>query len=166
MILMYQVVTRLTLEARTQYALQMDNKALYSTLTLAGVTPFLACALLPFIGITELPSVGPLNELANSYAMAIVCFLTGIHWATYLYRQHEVALNLMAMSNIVFLFAWFAYVLSATAVSLGAQLVALVVLLLIDGKLKADGLISAHYFRTRSIATALAVGSLLLMLVR
>ena len=143
----------------------MNDKALYSILAFAGVTPFLAGALLPLAGIVSLPVLGPLDVLVSSYGLAIVSFLTGIHWATYLYRQDEVPFNLMISSNVVFLAAWFAFVLASTGGALTAQLVALIVLLLIDRGLQARGLISADYFRTRAIATILAAAAILLILV-
>jgi hypothetical protein len=142
----------------------MNNKMLYSILAFAGVIPFVACALLPLAGIASLPLFGALDELAGSYGLAIVSFLTGIHWATYLYRQDEVPFNLMISSNVVFLVAWFAFVLGDTSAALFAQLVALIVLLLIDHQLKARALITRDYFRTRSIATVLAAGSILIIL--
>ena len=99
-------------------------------------------------------------DLANGYALAIVCFLSGIHWATYLYKQHDVPMNLLVVSNIVFLVAWIAFVLATTTVSLTVQLVALLALLAIDRGLLSYELLTTHYFRTRTIATAIATVSL------
>jgi hypothetical protein len=143
----------------------MDTKLLYSTLTYAGVTPFLACALLPLIGISSLPPFGPLDQLVNSYGLAIVCFLAGIHWANYLNNQDVLPFNLMISSNVVFLVAWFAYVLGELSWSLVIQIVALFILLLIDWRLKSAAVITAHYFRARFIATALASAALALVII-
>jgi hypothetical protein len=138
----------------------MNTKSLYSALAFAGVTPFLACALLPLLGIDALPRIGRLDEVANSYGLAIVCFLSGIHWAQHLDSKVQVPLNLMVTSNAVFLFAWFAFLLGATKWSLAMQIVALVAILAVDWRLTRAGVIEADYFRVRSIATALASAAL------
>lgn len=144
----------------------MDNKTLYSMLAFAGVVPFLACALLPLTGVVSLPLFGPLDEVIAGYGLAIIAFLTGIHWATFLYRQDDVPFNLMVTSNVVFLAVWFAYAIGTLSVALMVQLVAFVVILIIDGRLSATGLITGHYLRIRSVATALAAVSLAIVLVR
>ena len=140
-----------------------NDKPLYTILALAGVLPFVACALLPLFGVTSVEPFGPLDQLANSYGLAIVCFLAGIHWSTYLLRQDQLPFNLMIGSNVVFLATWFMFVLADTAWSLLTQFAALIVLLLIDWRLKNTAIISASYFRTRSIATAIASVALVLI---
>ena len=142
----------------------MNDKILYSTLTYAGVMPFLACALLPLIGIASLPPFGPLDQLVNSYGLAIVCFLAGIHWANYLHSKDDLPFNLMISSNVVFLLTWFGFVLGSLPVSLVIQIGALATLLYIDWRLKSASVITAHYFRTRFTATALATVALILVI--
>ena len=142
----------------------MNDKLLYSSLTYAGVTPFLACALLPFVGIASIPPFGPLDQLVNSYGLAIVCFLAGIHWANYLHSKDDLPFNLMISSNAVFLLAWFGFVLCSLSVSLVIQIAALAILLYIDWRLKSASVITAHYFRARFTATVLATVSLILII--
>jgi hypothetical protein len=103
--------------------------------------------------------------VASSYGLAIICFLAGAHWATYLLRRDDIRTNLFISSNVVFLFVWIAFVVTKIAWVLSAQLVAFIVLLLIDYRLLQTGVLSADYFRVRSIATALAVISLSVILV-
>ena len=131
---------------------------------MAGATPFVACALLPLAGIESIAAFGALDRVAATYGLAIVSFLTGIHWATQLYEPQESRFNLLLVSNAVFLFAWFAFVLGNLDIALGAQLVALLALLGIDRWLYAMGLISRHYLSVRTAATSLAAVSLLIML--
>lgn len=138
----------------------MNTKSLYSGLAFAGVIPFLACALLPLVGVDALPRLGGLDEVANSYSLAIICFLSGIHWAQHLHSNDTMPFNLMASSNVIFLFAWFAFVLASTNWSLALQIVALVAILLVDRQLVRAGVIDAEYLRVRLIATTLAVASL------
>lgn len=143
----------------------MEDRPIYSSLTLAGVTPFLACALLPVLGIEAIEPFGRLHELAGDYGMAILCFLTGIHWATQLYARDKVPFNLFVGSNVVFLAVWIAYVASSLTWALATQLVAFPLLLAVDFRLQQTGLISRHYLGIRFVATALACFSLLFILI-
>lgn len=144
----------------------MNDSQTYSILAMAGVTPFVACALLPLMGIVAIEPFGPLDQLAAVYGLAIVSFLTGIHWATQIYKPEDSPFNLLLISNAVFLFAWFAYVLGSLEIALGAQLIALLVLLGVDRKLYSIALISRHYLGVRSVVTSLAVLSLLIIIIR
>ena len=143
----------------------MEQRQIYSTLMLMGVAPFLACALLPIIDVEEIAGLGRLDQLASSYGMAILCFLTGVHWATQLYEKEAAPFNLFIGSNVIFLAVWIAYVFADLSWALATQLVAFPLLLAIDSRLLRGGLISAHYLLIRGIATALACFSLLLILV-
>lgn len=143
----------------------MDNRQIYSALTLAGVLPFLACALLPVAGVDSIEPFGPLDRLASNYSMAILCFLTGVHWATQLYARERAPFNLFIGSNVVFLAVWIAYVASSLEWALATQLVAFALLLAVDFQLQQGGLVSRHYLGMRFIATALACFSLLFILV-
>ena len=79
----------------------MDDRPIYSALILAGATPFLACALLPVAGIESFGRLGPLHELAADYGLAILSFLTGIHWATQLYQRAPLPINLFIGSTVL-----------------------------------------------------------------
>ena len=142
----------------------MDTRHLYSLLAYAGVTPFVACALLPLVGIVAIPPFGPLDQLVNSYGLAIVCFLSGIHWANYLANKDELPFNLMVSSNAIFLLAWFGFVVGELSTSLAIQIASLAILLFIDWRLKSDAVLTAHYFRVRFTATSLAIASLIVVL--
>ena len=132
---------------------------------MAGVTPFIACALLPLIGVGALDPVGPLDRLAALYGLAIVSFLTGIHWATQIYGLQKSSFNLLLASNVVFLFTWSTFVLGSLDIALAAQILALLVLLGIDRWLHGSGLVSKHYLNVRFVATSLASMSLLIIIV-
>jgi hypothetical protein len=139
----------------------MNDKRIYSILAMAGVTPFVACAVLPLAGVDSIAPLGPLAQVAASYGLAIVSFLTGIHWATQLYDRQQTGFNLLIASNVIFVGVWLAYVIGSLEVALTTQLVALLVLLGIDRWLWSYGVITAHYYRTRSAATTLAALSLI-----
>lgn len=143
----------------------MKTPGLYTSLAFAGATPFLAGALLPLFGIDAIAPLGRLDALVSSYGLAIICFLAGVHWATHLLRGADIRVNLLVSSNVVFLVVWIAFIIADIAWVLGTQIAAFIVLLLIDYRLLGIGVISADYFRVRSIATTLAVLSLSLILV-
>lgn len=138
----------------------MNDKRIYSTLTMAGVTPFVACAILPLAGFDSIGLLGPLADVAAGYGLAIVSFLAGIHWATQLYDRQQTGFNLLIASNVVFVAVWLAYALGTIEFALGTQIFALLVLLGVDRWLLNNGVITSHYYRTRSAATILAVFSL------
>jgi hypothetical protein len=138
----------------------MSDKRIYSILAMAGVTPFVACAILPLAGVDSVEPFGPLGQVAASYGLAIVSFLTGIHWATQIYERQQTGFNLLIASNVVFVGVWLAFVVGSLEVALAAQLLALLALLGIDRWLLSYGVISTHYYRIRSAATTLAALSL------
>lgn len=143
----------------------MDQRFLYSLLAFAGAAPFFLCAVLPLLGFDAIGPFGRLDRVASSYGLGIITFLAGTHWATHLYQASNTPLNLFATSNVIFLVVWFAFVLAGLEVVLAIQVAAFLVLLFIDYRLLQAEVISSHYFRTRTIATAVAVVSLLIILV-
>ncbi len=144
----------------------MTDRKIYSILTMAGVTPFVACALLPLFGVDSIVPFGPLGEVAAGYGLAIISFLAGIHWATQLYGLQNTPFNLLLASNVVFVAVWLVYAVGSLGMALVVQAVALVTLLGLDRWLLGSGIITQHYYRVRGAATVLAVASLLLIYVK
>lgn len=138
----------------------MEKKRLYSTLTYAGALPFVACAMMPYVGLPELANIGTFDYIARVYALAIVCFLAGAHWGTFLYRRDESPDNLFITSNTIFLAAFFAFLLDAPVLTLFILVLAFLCLLFVDYRLLRAGLLTSYYFRMRANATAIAVASL------
>jgi hypothetical protein len=99
-----------------------------------------------------------------SYGLAIVCFLAGAHWGTCLSGRSTGSLNLFVISNVIFLAVWFAYVGASIKLAIGIQIVAFLTLLFIDLRLSTSDVISATYFRVRTMATMIAVASLLIVI--
>ena len=141
----------------------MNDRKIYSMLTMAGVTPFVACAVLPLFGIEFIGPIGPLGEVAAGYGLAIISFLAGIHWATQLYELQKTPFNLLLASNVVFVAVWLVFVLGSLEAALIVQALALVTLLGLDRWLLGSGVITQHYYRVRGAATVLATASLLLI---
>ena len=138
----------------------MQNTKLYTLLALSGTIPFIAAALLPMLGYDSLPHLGPLVQLVASYGLAIVCFLAGAHWGIYLSGRSDPSLSLFVFSNAIFLAVWFAYVGSDVKMAIGMQILAFLILLFIDLRLRSGGVISATYFRVRTVATLIVIISL------
>lgn len=136
----------------------------YTALALAGTIPFIACALLPLLGYDSIRYLGSLDKVVASYGLAIICFLAGAHWGTYLSGRSADSLNLFITSNVIFLAVWFAYVGADMKWAIGTQVLAFLTLLFIDLRLKRSDVISNAYFRVRSVATLIATISLLVVL--
>ncbi len=141
----------------------MDSMRLYSLLTLTGATPFVACALLPMLGLAALEPLGRLDAIASSYGLAIASFVSGSHWGVFLRDAEYSPLNLFVTSNVALLAAWIAYIAAALHWQLVAQIIAFVFLWAVDQRLCQSGLITPHYFRVRTIATGIVCASLILI---
>ncbi len=138
----------------------MESRKLYPLLTYAGVLPFVGCALMPFLGLQQLWNLGSYDYIAAAYGLAIVCFLCGAHWGTYLYHRDRGPDNLFITSNVIVVACWFAFLMAAKAITLFVLILAFLCLLVIDYRLLKAGLLTDYYFRMRSIATAIAVVAL------
>ena len=138
----------------------MESRKLYPLLTYAGALPFVACALMPLFGIESLWNLGSYVHIAAAYGLAIVCFLCGAHWGTYLYNRAAAPDNLFVTSNVIVVACWFAFLMAAQAIALFVLILAFLCLLFLDYRLLRAGLITTFYFRMRTIATVIAVVSL------
>ena len=138
----------------------MQSRKLYPLLTYAGVLPFVGSAAMPFMGLQELWNLGTYDHIAASYGLAIVCFLCGAHWGTYLYHRSTAVDNLFITSNVIVVACWFAFLMAAKAITLFVLILALMCLLFIDYRLLKVGLLTDFYFRMRTNATVIAVVSL------
>ena len=142
----------------------MESRKLYPVLTYAGLLPFIGCALMPFVGVTELWNLGSFDYIAAAYGLAIVCFLCGAHWGTYLYKQAAARDNLFITSNVIVVACWFAFLVAAPAVTLVVLILAFLCLLFIDFRLLKAGLLTDFYFRMRATATGVAVVALVIII--
>jgi hypothetical protein len=142
----------------------MESRKLYPVLTYAGALPFIACALMPLFGMETLWNLGGYVHIAAAYGLAIVCFLCGAHWGTYLYNRPAAPDNLFVTSNVIVVACWFAFLMAAQAITLFVLILAFLCLLFIDYRLLRAGLLTEYYFRMRTIATVIAVVSLALII--
>ena len=141
----------------------MHIRRTYTSLTLAGTLPFVAGAALAFANIQDLPVLGATEALVISYGLAIVCFLTGTHWGMQIVAETRAPGYLLILSNLLFLVAWIGYLLLPAA---GAALVlagTFGILLLVDHRLLDYAVIERPYFQMRTLATIVAIVSLLVI---
>ena len=131
-------------------------------LAYAGTLPFVFCAGAPWFGLPVLPGMGPCTEIAAAYGVAIVSFMAGVHWGTYLYQSARIPLNLFITSNAITISVWLAYIVTPVAIALAVLLGAFLVLLSIDTRLAQLRLLSDDYMRMRRNVTAIVVFTLVL----
>ena len=140
----------------------MVDSNIYKTLTYAGGLPFVACALLPFAGITDLGPFGTWERVLVTYGLAIASFLAGTHWAFELARPGSHAVSLFVVSNVVVLAVWLAALVAAPVIALAVQCVAFIVLLRVDTAVAATGGTPSDYLVLRQRITAVVLVALLI----
>ncbi len=141
----------------------IDSKH-YALLAYAGAMPFIACAVLPWLGVPVIAAIGSCAYIAATYGVAIVSFMAGIHWGTYLYQADSLPVNLLLTSNAITVAVWLAFILSPVAVSLGVVAAAFLLLLAVDFRLARAGLLTRDYLRTRRNVTVIVIVMLMLTL--
>lgn len=140
----------------------MPDTTVYKTLTYAGGLPFVACALLPYAGITELGPLGAWHDVLVMYGLAIASFLAGTHWAFELARPGRHPISLFVMSNVIVLAVWLAALAAPAAIALAVQSIAFVVLLRVDKAVAADGGTPQGYFTMRQRITYIVLAALII----
>lgn len=139
----------------------IDSKQ-YAVLAYAGTLPFIACAILPWIGMPVVAGIGSCAYIAAAYGVAIVSFMAGIHWGTFLYQADSLPVNLLLTSNAITVAVWLAFILTPVAVSIAVIAAALVLLLAVDFRLARVGLLTPDYLRTRRNVTLIVLAMLML----
>ncbi len=144
----------------------MDDNRIETALTYAGAIPFVLCAILPFAGIESLGRIGSVDYVARVYGLAILSFVAGTHWGTYLFNRLRSPANLFVTSNVVVVAAWSAFLLTGPALTLFVLVLSFLYLLLIDFNLYRAGLSTAPYFSMRLNATLIVCISLTLNVIQ
>lgn len=140
----------------------MEKSQQYKLLTYAGTLPFIACALMSYANIAELPMIGSFASAAAAYSLVIVSFMAGTHWGSYLVTQFESPVNLFLSSNVIAVIVWLVFLFGSTPVLLLVSIAAFIALLLIDYRLNEAKIITHDYLHVRRNATAVVVISLFL----
>ena len=131
----------------------MKASRVYRILTYAGALPFVACAVLPFAGITELGPFGDWSRVIVTYGLAITSFIAGTHWAFELARPGTYAISLFVISNVVVLAVWVAALVAPVEIALGVQLIAFLVMIRVDKAVAQSGGTPEGYLATRQRIT-------------
>ena len=113
----------------------MTTENQYKILAYLGAIPFIACAIIIWMGLMGLPFLGKTLSISTTYGLAIVSFLCGIHWGTYIYNKSKVPFNLFVTSNIITLVGWFTFVLGSPQFMIIVLVLSFLSLLFIDYKL-------------------------------
>lgn len=133
--------------------LNVSSSRLAQFLTYAGTLPLwgaLLHSLMPFLPIKA-------ALVANTYGAVIVSFLSGLHWAVYLWHAEKLSRNLFITSNITALLAWLAVLLPDPFYSLGLLIWCFLYLLVLDWRIAAAGIYPAWFYTLRRNATAIVV---------
>jgi hypothetical protein len=129
-------------------------------LVYAGSLPFLACALLSWMGpIVGMPEVDPV-AVAIGYGAVIASFIAGIHWAVHLFAGARGGDNLLIASNVVALIAWGALLIGG-AWGLALLIACFAALFALDRRLHSRGIWPLWFFRLRRNITAIVTTALL-----
>ncbi|MEM7619030.1 MAG: DUF3429 domain-containing protein [Pseudomonadota bacterium] len=144
----------------------MKNKALYAFLTYAGALPFVICMFFISFGISQVFYLPRFDHIVSSYALVILSFLAGVHWGIYLYKEQDIPINLFVLSNVVTLFAWFAFLFTTLFWQLVIFSLSFALLLRVDYSLFRQSLITLDYFQTRCNVTSIVILSLCTILLK
>lgn len=141
----------------------MENTRLFTALSLAGAAPFIGAALLALVGVPAIAPFGAIGDITGSYALVIISFLAGTHWALQLLQPAATPFNLFFSSNVAVVLVWIAYLVLSIAWLLVVQALTLALLLAVDHRVRRAGGLSDGYFRARTLATVVATLSLLVV---
>ena len=122
-----------------------------------GAIPFIACAVLPLAGVTELPYLGATATIAAAYGLTIASFMAGVHWGTALNTTAGLPVNLYITSNVVAVAAWLSFLLVSLSLTLVVLSILFAYLLHIDYRLRCAGLIDQAYWNTRLSITGTVI---------
>lgn len=127
-------------------------------LAFAGALPFMAA-----IGLVALDwQADRAIPVALTYGAVIIAFLSGIHWAVFLFRPAECPQNLFVISNVTALIGWFAIALPGGLCFL-VQSACFLYLLMIDRNLLRADLLPDWFWKLRCRITSVVAVSLLVL---
>jgi hypothetical protein len=134
---------------------------LVHALVYAGAIPFIGLALLAHV-----PAVAELDPvvLFQSYALVIVSFLCGAHWGLGLAARGKAPLNLFLTSNALVVLLWLVHALLPAGAFMLLFCSELLVLLLIDRRLRSAGLLDPWYYVLRVRISAIVAGAVVVIL--
>ena len=131
--------------------MQTRNIKLAQGLTYAGTLPLIGLAAAAHL--VQNPEAVLL--MATAYAAIIAAFISGIHWAIYMFHDEKCPRNLLLTSNMVALLAWASLLLPGPAILV--QTLCFLYLLVLDFKLRDAWILPQWFFALRRNATVVVV---------
>jgi len=131
-------------------------------LTYGGTIPLIACGVFIAVPLSGIDS----TLLAKTYSAVIISFLSGIHWACYLFFAERCPRNLLLTSNAVALLAWQSLLVHHHPWEFLQQILCFVYLLMLDYRLREAGILPPWFYTLRRNATVIVVVSLSILMVQ
>lgn len=144
--------------------MQEMNIQLIRQLSYAGLVPFLAGAFLLGWYFEGPVSVLWVETALMSYTLAIIAFLSGVHWAVALFFPEKAPVNLFVLSNALVVAAWLCFLIGCAGLFYVLAILIFAILLWVDQRLFRSSVISRVYFRLRRQVTLIAVACLVISL--
>jgi hypothetical protein len=140
------------------FTMKVAHSRLAYGLAFAGALPFMAA-----IGLVAFNwQADRAITFALTYGAVIIAFLSGIHWAVFLFRPVECPQNLFVISNVTALIGWFAIALPSWLCFL-VQSACFLYLLMIDRSLVRADLLPDWFWKLRCRITSVVAVSLIVL---
>lgn len=133
--------------------MKQSQITLAKILTYSGTLPLIASAFLLLFPFPELNSI----LIAKTYSATIISFLSGIHWAVYLFFSEKSPRNLLITSNAVTLLAWASLLVKQEFITLLLQSLCFLYLLALDLRLRDADILPQWFYDLRVNATVIVV---------
>lgn len=132
-------------------------------LTFAGAIPFVACALLLVIGISDIPILGATADVLSAYGLVIASFMAGSQWGNHLSLADDDkwAIRLPLVSNVIAIVLWLGFLVFPVVGFIWLLIVGFASMWMIDYGLNRARIITPDYFKVRTYVTAIVVVSLI-----
>ena len=132
-------------------------------LTFAGAIPFVACALLLVIGISDIPILGATADVLSAYGLVIASFMAGSQWGNHLSLADDDkwAIRLPLVSNVIAIVLWLGFLMLPVVGFIWLLVIVFASMLMIDYGLNRARIITQDYFKVRTYVTAIVVVSLI-----
>ncbi len=145
--------------SKGMHALPPRHLFLAQFLGYAGTLPLVAAVCAAYFKVSI---VDPLQS-ARLYSAIIIAFLSGIHWASYIFYSNKCPRNLLATSTACALVAWGSLMYPQLKLALALQSLCLLYLLVLDYKLKEAKILPDWFYALRNNATAIVVVCLMML---
>ncbi len=132
-------------------------------LTFAGAIPFIACAILLVIGISDIPILGATADILSAYGLVIASFMAGSQWGNHLSLADDDkwAIRLPLISNVIAIVLWLGFLMLPVISFIWLLVIGFASMLMIDYGLNRARIITPDYFKARTYVTAIVIVSLI-----